>query len=125
MDKLYENAKTYAQILKNCSSSQVSEWKFKDVSRAFQWAEYFQKVRELSHCTPFIKLPFSQVQGHIASKASVIRKLNAKLGEIGRELGVRFGEEELSYDFLSRSSTYFTKASQNYEYSYSFKCNHC
>lgn len=41
----------------------------------------------------------------------MIKKLDKKLREIGRDLGVRFGEEELSYDFLSHSSEYLTKVS--------------
>lgn len=53
-----------------------------------------------------------QVQTRIAKKPAVIQKLDKKLREIGRELSVRFGEEELSYEFLTHSSDYFTKVSQ-------------
>ena len=41
-------------------------------------------------------------------------KLDTKFRDIGRELGVRFGEEELSYDFLSHSADYFTKVCGRY-----------
>lgn len=44
MDTLCDNARTYAQILKDCSLPQVADWKIEDVNRAFQWAEYFHKV---------------------------------------------------------------------------------
>lgn len=43
----------------------------------------------------------------------MIKKLDNKLREIGQDLGVRFGGEELSYEFLVHSSDYFTKVSQS------------
>ena len=52
-----------------------------------------------------------QVQSRVNHKPPVVRKLDDKLQAIGRELGVRFGGMELSYDFLTDSSEYFTKAS--------------
>lgn len=54
-----------------------------------------------------------QVQTRLSGKLSTRRKLDVKLQEIGRELGVRFGEEEFSYDFLTRSYDYFVKVGGN------------
>lgn len=45
MDALCESAKTYAEILRNCSLPQVADWEIEDVKRAHQWAKYFHKVQ--------------------------------------------------------------------------------
>lgn len=42
-----EDAKTYGEILRNCSLSEVSDWGTEDLQRAFQWSDYFDNV--LSH----------------------------------------------------------------------------
>ena len=39
-----ENAEVFAKILRNCGLPQVADWKLEDVKRAFNWAQYFQKV---------------------------------------------------------------------------------
>ena len=54
-----------------------------------------------------------QVQTRLSRKPSRRKQLDLKLQEIGRELGVRFGEEEFSYDFLTHSLNYFVKVSVN------------
>lgn len=44
MEGMYENARTYAQVLKDCNLPEVADWKLEDVNRVIQWAEYFEKV---------------------------------------------------------------------------------
>ena len=46
------------------------------------------------------------------NKASLVSKLDSKLKKIGRDLGIRFGEKEFSYQFITHGPKYFTKASQ-------------
>jgi hypothetical protein len=61
-----------------------------------------------------LSLHLVQVQARIAKRPSLIQELDNKLKEIGREFGVQFGGEEFSYNFLSHSSDYFTKVSQDF-----------
>ena len=49
MDSLLESASTYAEVLRNCSSVKVAEWKQEDLERAVNWAEYFKRVRVTRH----------------------------------------------------------------------------
>jgi len=44
LSTVYENARVFMQILKDCASPQVSDWKSEDVKRALNWVQYFQKV---------------------------------------------------------------------------------
>ncbi len=61
-------------------------------------------------CVAMATIPLlMQVKNRINHKTPVVRKLDVKIREIGRDLGVRFGGEELSYDFLTDSLEYFTK----------------
>ena len=48
MDSLVESASTYAEVLRNCSSVKVAEWKQEDLERAVNWAEYFKRVSDAS-----------------------------------------------------------------------------
>lgn len=68
-----------------------------------------QKSTMQHYASHYIPHTCVQVQISLSNKLSVRRKMDVKLHEIGRELGVRFGEEELSYDFLAHSFDYFVK----------------
>lgn len=47
MDSLLESAKTYIEVLRNCSSDKVANWKAEDLERAVNWAEYFKRVSSM------------------------------------------------------------------------------
>ena len=48
MDSLLASAKTFIDVLQNCSSDKVASWKAEDLERAVNWAEYFKRVNNLT-----------------------------------------------------------------------------
>jgi hypothetical protein len=89
MDSLLESAKTFIDVLQNCSSDKVANWKAEDLERAVNWAEYFKRV-----------------QSRMQKKATLVGKFDAQLKEIGLQAGMRFGNRELSSEFLGESLHY-------------------
>lgn len=47
-----------------------------------------------------------QVQGRIQKKPALVRKFDAQLRKIGFQARLRFGEKELTSDFLGESTEY-------------------
>ncbi|CAI8037081.1 hypothetical protein GBAR_LOCUS20744 [Geodia barretti] len=89
MDSLLESASTYAEVLRNCSSVKVAEWKQEDLERAVNWAEYFKRVN-----------------ARLQKKPALVRKFDTQLKEISSQTGGRFAQKTLSTEFLGNSLDY-------------------
>lgn len=49
INQLVESVTQYADVLQQCSTAEVAQWKVEDLERAFNWVRYFQKVSETRH----------------------------------------------------------------------------
>lgn len=89
MENLTKNAVQFLDVLRMALSSEASQWDEETLTRAFDWAAFFEKVHS--------RLP---------SKPHHVKELDLRLKQMSNEMGLSFGEEQFGFDFLGQATRY-------------------
>ena len=89
MESLSTNAVQFLDVLRMALGSETSQWDEETLTRAFDWAAFFEKVHS--------RLP---------SKPHLMKELDSILKRKSHEMGFSFGKEDIGFDFLGQASRF-------------------
>jgi hypothetical protein len=89
MEGLSTNAVQFLDVLRMALGSETSHWDEETLTRAFDWAAFFEKVR--------CRLP---------SKPHLVKELDSILKQKSQELGFSCGKEDIGFEFLGQASRF-------------------
>ena len=89
METLTKNAVQFLDVVRMALSCETSQWDEETLTRAFDWAAYFERVHSRLPCKPHL-----------------MQQLDTRMKQISKEMDLALDNQALGFDFLGQAARY-------------------